>query len=97
VSTRQRPILDISPIYDLWSWQEEAACRGVDTEKFFLNYGVRGEEKRKIEAEAIKICKTCPVIEQCRVWSLKVPEYYGVWGGLTSDQRMRLLKKRSVR
>ena len=39
------------------------------------------------EAAAKAVCAACPVIEQCRKHSLKVREPYGVWGGLTEDDR----------
>ncbi len=30
---------------------------------------------------------SCPVIQQCRSHALSVREPYGVWGGLTEDER----------
>lgn len=84
-------------MYGLWAWQEKAACRGVDTEKFFLERGARSRNKRKQEEEAVRICRSCPVLVECRRWALEVPEYYGVWGGLTADQRMQLMSKGAVR
>jgi WhiB family redox-sensing transcriptional regulator len=41
---------------------------------------------------ALKICSTCPVIVECRATSLARGERNGVWGGLTEDQRMKVLK-----
>jgi WhiB family redox-sensing transcriptional regulator len=33
------------------------------------------------------VCAACPVIQQCRQHALAVREPYGVWGGLTEDER----------
>ena len=41
---------------------------------------------------ALKICSTCPVIMECRATSLARGERNGVWGGLTEEQRQRVLK-----
>jgi len=34
------------------------------------------------------------VIQQCREHALKVREPYGVWGGLSEDERAEILSKR---
>ena len=36
---------------------------------------------------AKEICLACPVLQQCRSHALAVREPYGVWGGLTEDER----------
>lgn len=64
----------------------------MDTEIFFLEDRVRGAEKKRREQAAISICRRCPVIDKCREHALGTPELYGVWGGLTADQRLSLLK-----
>jgi len=54
---------------------------------FFHPEGERGT-KRRIRAGAAKeVCFDCPVIEACRSHALAVREPYGVWGGLTEDER----------
>jgi WhiB family redox-sensing transcriptional regulator len=88
---------NLDPVYDKWEWQFEGACRNVDPESFFLEYNERGLSKRKKEIAAVAICNTCPVIAQCREHALRVPEMYGVWGGLTEEQRYMILKRRPVK
>ena len=85
---------NLSPIHDKWEWQYQGACKGVDTEIFFLEHGDRAQAKRKKEQKAISICRACPVINECREHALRVPELYGVWGGMTADQRLALLKRK---
>jgi WhiB family redox-sensing transcriptional regulator len=33
------------------------------------------------------MCETCPVLLACRAHALRVREPYGVWGGLSEDDR----------
>ena len=39
------------------------------------------------DAAAVAVCAGCPVLQQCRNHGLSVREPYGVWGGLTEDDR----------
>jgi len=75
------------PMIDAWEWQYEAACRDLDTELFFHPEGERGSTRRRRAANAKAICATCPVIEQCRAYALAAQEPYGIWGGMTEEER----------
>ena len=75
------------PIADAWEWQVEGSCREADPQLFFHPEGERGPARRRRDAAAIAICAGCPVLEQCRQHGLTVREPYGVWGGLTEDDR----------
>ncbi|HZI98782.1 MAG TPA: WhiB family transcriptional regulator [Actinomycetales bacterium] len=75
------------PVADLWDWQLEGACRESDTTLFFHPEGERGPSRRGRDATAQAICAACPVIAECRRHALAVKEPYGVWGGLTEDER----------
>lgn len=87
---------NIKPIADHWEWQYKGACRDADPEVFFLEHGERARSKTKKEQKAITICRSCPVIKECLEHALKVPELYGVWGGTTADQRLRILNKKTT-
>jgi WhiB family redox-sensing transcriptional regulator len=82
------------PNADFWDWQLEAACRGMDSEVFFHPDGQRGAARAQREQRAKQICATCPVLQQCREHALSVREPYGVWGGLTEDERETILRGR---
>lgn len=79
------------PIMDLWEWQYQGACRAYGDEQFFHPEGERGAARRRRDANAKAICATCPVLQQCREHALKVREPYGVWGGLTEEERAQIL------
>ena len=48
--------------------------------------GMRVENRRI----AKKLCETCPVINQCLNYAMTANEPFGIWGGLTVNQRRRL-------
>ncbi len=72
---------------DNWDWQLRARCRDLPVDHFYPRFGLRGHERRKVEANAKAICHGCPVRIDCRTHALRVREPYGVWGGLTAHER----------
>jgi WhiB family redox-sensing transcriptional regulator len=81
------------PVNDSWEWQLAGACRGVDPRLFFHPDGERGVSRSRRDTAAVKICEGCPVLEQCRAHGLSVREQYGVWGGLTEDDREAIYRR----
>ncbi|TAM90922.1 MAG: WhiB family transcriptional regulator [Jatrophihabitans sp.] len=77
-----------------WDWQLNAACRGIDTATFYHPENERGPSRSRREMAAKAICATCPVVENCLRWALLAREPYGVWGGLSVDERERMLTRR---
>lgn len=75
------------PNADVWDWQLLGSCRGEDPAVFFHPEGERGPARAAREAAAKAICASCPVRIQCAEHSLAVREPYGVWGGLSEDDR----------
>jgi len=46
---------------------------------------------RRLATDAAKtICKECPVIAECANYALTAREPFGIWGGLTSEDRRQL-------
>ncbi|MFF3511568.1 WhiB family transcriptional regulator [Streptomyces sp. NPDC002573] len=63
-------------------WRDRAACAGHDTAIWFTSNGQSTTAKQ--------ICGRCPVRAECLYDALKTePSYhrYGMWGGLTAQQR----------
>ena len=81
------------PVADEWEWQFDGACRSMDPEMFFHPDGERGPRRRNRENAAKAVCATCPVIAACRTQALAVAEPYGIWGGLSEDDRALILNK----
>jgi WhiB family redox-sensing transcriptional regulator len=76
------------PNADLWDWQLRGLCRGKDSSLFFHPEGERGAARSSRESAAKEICLNCPVLISCANHALKVREPYGVWGGMTEDERL---------
>lgn len=76
-----------APVAALWDWQLEGSCRAMSPEAFFHPEGERGLARRSRIEAAKKVCLACPVLRQCREHALTVREPYGVWGGMSEDER----------
>lgn len=81
------------PTTDVWEWQLHGRCRGLDTELFFHPEGERGPRRSNREAAAKAICAGCPVLLDCRRHALAAQEPYGVWGGLSEQDREAILHR----
>lgn len=77
-----------------WAWQERAACADLDTRLFFHPAGERGKGFEERERAAKRVCATCPVLAQCREFALQCAEEYGVWGGLSENERADVRRRR---
>jgi WhiB family redox-sensing transcriptional regulator len=84
------------PNADLWDWQLQSACRGEDPALFFHPEGERGPSRTARETAAKAICASCPVIMECAAHALAVREPYGVWGGLSEDDREAIYTRRAT-
>ena len=84
------------PVMEEWEWQYKGACRDLDPEAFFHPDGERGPRRRNREMAAKAVCATCPVIAACRAHALAVQEPYGIWGGLSEDDRAVILERQGV-
>lgn len=97
VGTRQRSgsAAGAPPIVrnaEAWGWQLSARCRGTDTSVFFHPDGERGLRRRRRQQNAKRFCAQCPVVMQCLEYSLRFREPYGIWGGISEDERHKILE-----
>lgn len=75
-------------------WMGDAACRGMDPDLLFpIKHGDSGREVEK----ARKVCRACPVTNDCLEYALNNREKYGVWGGMSVRERAEFLKQRRQR
>jgi WhiB family transcriptional regulator, redox-sensing transcriptional regulator len=79
------------PVADIWDWQRNGSCRGRDSAQFFHPDGERGASRGRREAAAKSVCRACPVRAECAAHALRAREPYGVWGGFTETERLRLI------
>lgn len=76
---------------DFPKFSAPAACAEADPELWFAATG-----QNQWTREAKRICATCPVISECLEYALPLQFLFGVWGGLTADERARLRRKRGI-
>ena len=76
------------------SWHQHAACRGEDPELFFPT-GDTGPALFRLQ-EAKRVCAGCAVRSLCLEWAVLAGIDYGVWGGLSEDER-RAFRRRTTR
>ena len=81
------------PVADSWEWQYQGACRSLPSEMFFHPDGERGPRRKARENAAKAVCASCPVIAACRSHALAAQEPYGIWGGLTEDDRLAIIEQ----
>lgn len=86
-----------TPLADTWEWQYEGSCRDYDPDVFFHPDGERGGPRRRRAEAAKRICASCPVLDQCRAHALDVGEPYGVWGGMSEEERHTILTTHRIR
>lgn len=85
------------PFITNYAWQADAACRGMDSGAFFHPFKEPNSQRRQRIANAKAICNKCPAINDCLDHALRAREPYGIWGGLSEDERARILGVRSLR
>lgn len=69
-------------------WRHFAACVDVDPDLHFP-VGTDGPALLQI-TEAKAVCFGCPVRALCLSWALTTGQDWGIWGGLTADERRDL-------
>lgn len=93
MSTREA----LAPVLTEWEWQVDAACREADSELFFHPPGERGEAKLTRERAAKAYCRRCPVAAECFEFAFETAQPYGVWGGMSEDERDTELRRQGRR
>lgn len=75
----------------LGAWADLGACIGHNAEWWFPAEPSRSGRRRAVYGpdadRAIKICQTCPVVQECLAHALEHDERFGVWGGTLPQQR----------
>lgn len=69
-----------------------AACKDAEIppDSWFPNESA----PRSMLVQARKICRTCPVMVECREWATEMYIDFGLWGDTTPRERRRLRKDR---
>ena len=64
---------------------DQAACRGLDTELFFIE---EGNIAAAMQPTLREVCNSCPILDQCFDYAInESPTVYGFWAGTTTRDR----------
>jgi WhiB family redox-sensing transcriptional regulator len=69
-------------------WRDGAACRHRDPELFFPE-GTVGPALLQAD-QAKRVCQSCPVRTSCLDFALRHGLGFGIWGGVTGEERRTL-------
>ena len=67
-------------------WRAEGLCGKTNPDLFFAVGAVEHKQAKRI-------CRECPVREQCLSYAMDSPIDHGIWGGLTERERRRWRRK----
>ena len=79
----------------LTDWRETARCKEMDPDLFFP-VGTTGPALLQIEA-AKAVCRQCNVNQECLQYALDSNQEYGIWGGLTEEERRYMRRELTAR
>lgn len=71
-------------------WQK-AACRGWDTEMFFIEEGHIAAE---VTPTLRDLCNDCPIFDKCFEYAVNAPSLHGFWAGTTVREREQFRARR---
>lgn len=77
------------------AWQVGGVCREMDP-SFFFPESEQHPLRTAFTAAAKAMCGRCPVLISCREHGLTANEPYGIWGGLTAQERRAVLRVRQL-
>ena len=88
----QQPLAKV-PLDSKWHWQELGRCRTADPLLFFHPQNERGASRSRRDQSAKRVCASCPVRLECADYAIRSREPFGVWGGLSEDDREAIQRK----
>lgn len=71
------------------NWTEGASCATVALDEWFPEVG-------STPRRAKEICRGCPIVVACLKWALDNNEKWGVWGGTTYEERVRIRRREAA-
>jgi WhiB family redox-sensing transcriptional regulator len=73
------------------AWMERGGCCDLAESADKLFFAASREGQRR----ALAICRTCPVMRECRAYAVRTGQRHGVWGGLRQQELRQLVDRSS--
>lgn len=70
------------------SWMEQASCRGVNTDRWFL-----AKPPKYVRRHIERVCSSCPVTGLCLSYALVNNDEFGAWGGYVMGELQPLRRR----
>lgn len=80
--------IDLLHTADTQSWMRDSLCAQAGpgfADEFLFPSRTDGNCSPK----AVAMCRACPVRRECLQWAIDTNQQFGVWGGLTPNQRRK--------
>lgn len=85
--TMDRPRMRVDDPARDTAWMADAACKGLDVNLWFpVSRPETGCEAEQAEA-AKAVCGSCPARLACLAWADATAQQFGIFGGLTPNER----------
>jgi WhiB family redox-sensing transcriptional regulator len=85
--------LDLGPITLEAIKDMDIGCRDTDPDVFYPAE-LKGRERNNAVNKAKAICVGCVALDKCRTYALENEEEFGVWGGLSEEDRRNIWRKK---
>ncbi len=73
-------------------YTEEDRCKGINTSLFFSEDD--GQAHKNLQFTQVRsICFLCSNRKPCLEWAYETKEQYGMWGGVSANERRQILAK----
>lgn len=70
---------------------DRAACRGWNTDMFFLE---EGHLAAQVTPTLRDVCGECPILADCFEYAVNDPSVHGFWAGMTAKEREQYRTRR---
>lgn len=77
-------------------WRDDASCKKMGNTQFFESLHNRSKEVAQRLLEVKELCASCPVNKDCLDFAVKNEIKYGIWGGMTPQERTQAFPQVSV-
>lgn len=78
----------IAIIHAIETWRKDALCSNARLGQIFFS------ERHNDKITAKRICKKCPVKDECLEFALSHNETHGIWGGKLPGERRKIVTER---